>query len=202
MPGRREKKKTQPTGEWHLCLCLIWKHEFSNMERQLLPALVAPWSSCSWACQMLEVPYPTPCGFLPNVQHCFNHDLSSTSTFITHFKERAAAKIIISSAFPLLSEQSLFLSSSNTPGALQTCSSGGPWLISLLSLPKPLRAALKLLKAPQSLHSIAKTSLWAWKVRDGTLISVTLKTRPQGSENAVNWENILIHQAPLWQLVT
>lgn len=66
---------------------------------------------------------------------------------------------------PFLIEQSVFLPSSNTPGTLQPCSSGGPWLISLFSLPKPSRAALKLLKAPQSIHSTAKSSLWAQKVR-------------------------------------
>lgn len=121
------------------------------MESQLLPALVAPWSSCSWACQMLEVPYPPPWGFLPKVQpqqYCFNHGLSSTSTFITHFKEREAAKIIISSAlaFPEWAVSvSVLIKHHWGPLASQL-----RWSMTylILSLPKPSRAAPHMAKSP------------------------------------------------------
>lgn len=149
---------------------------------------------------MLEVPRNPPWGFLPKVQpqqHCVSHGLSPTSTFITHFKERAAAKIIISLALPI--SVSVPIQHPWGPPASQL-----RWSMTYLplSLTKPSRAALELLKAPQSIHSIAKTSLWAWKVRDGTIISVTAKTRPQAWRmqitGAVSWS--IRHHSGSWQL--
>lgn len=82
--------------------------------------------------------------------------------------------------WPFLSEQSLFLSSSNTTGALWPRSSGGPWLISLLSLPKPSRAAPHMTKSPTRCTFNSKNISVSMKRRGGSVIGVTAKTRPFG----------------------
>lgn len=122
------------------------------------PGAPARESATCWRCHI-----PLPGAFSPKYSH---NSTVSTMAYLQQahsspiLRKEKQQRSLSAQPCPFLGEQSL--SSSNTTGALWPHSSGAPWLISLSST---IKGSTKLLRAPQGIHSIAKTSLWAWKVK-------------------------------------